>query len=73
CAAIFESVEPLFNLCYTHSIETKNPLNFTNCFTLRITKLLAKFDVVSLLNSFSHLTRKQNPTSTHYSTSIGDQ
>ncbi|PSN54762.1 hypothetical protein C0J52_20220, partial [Blattella germanica] len=65
--------EPLFNLCYPHSIVAKNPLNFTNCFTLRITKLLAKFDAVCLLNSFSHLARKQNPTSTHYSTSLGDQ
>ncbi|PSN45495.1 hypothetical protein C0J52_22167 [Blattella germanica] len=43
-AAIFESVEPLFNLCYPHSIVTKHPLNFTNCFNLRITKLLTKFD-----------------------------
>ncbi|PSN45939.1 hypothetical protein C0J52_16548, partial [Blattella germanica] len=72
CAAIFESFEPLFNL-YLHSIVTKNPLNFANCFTLRITKLMAKFDSVSLLNSFSHLARKQNLTNTLYSTSLGDQ
>ncbi|PSN31126.1 hypothetical protein C0J52_23112, partial [Blattella germanica] len=44
CAAIFESIEPLFNLCYPHSIVTKHPLNFTNCFNLRINKLLTKFD-----------------------------
>ncbi|PSN45938.1 hypothetical protein C0J52_20208 [Blattella germanica] len=40
-------------MCYHHSIVTKHPLNFANCFTMRITKLLAKFDAVSLLNSFS--------------------
>ncbi|PSN38960.1 hypothetical protein C0J52_24457, partial [Blattella germanica] len=62
-----------FNLCYPHSNVTKHPLNFTNCFTLRITKLLTKFDVVSLLYSFSHLARKQNLKNTHNSTSLGDQ
>ena len=40
CAAIFESVESLPNLCYLHSIVSKHLLHLMNCFALRITKLL---------------------------------
>ena len=59
CAAIFEFVEPLLNLCCPYSIISKHLLNLTNCFALRITKLLPKFDAVSLLNSFSHRERNK--------------
>jgi hypothetical protein len=48
-AAIFESIVPLLNLCDAHSIIAKNPLNLPNGFHLAVTKLLAKFDAIPLL------------------------
>ena len=59
CAAIFESVEPLLNLCYPYNMVYKHLLNLTNCFALRITKFFIKFDTVSLLSSFSHRERNK--------------
>jgi len=58
CAAIFELVVPLFNLCDAHGIVTENPLNLLNGFHLAVTKLLAKFDAIPLLESFRHFRRK---------------
>src|SRR5215469_15299083 len=69
---MFETVEPLFNLCYTHRIVSKHLLNLTNRFALRITKLLTKFDSIPLLNTFSHFVRMGNPTKTLCSTSLTD-
>jgi hypothetical protein len=57
-AAIFELIVPLLNLCDAHSIVTKNPLNFLNGFHFAITKLLAKFDAIPLLESFHNFRRK---------------
>ena len=58
-AAIFLIIWTFLNLCYHHSIVYKHLLNLTNCFALRITKLLTKFDAMSLLNSFSHRERNK--------------
>jgi hypothetical protein len=57
-ADIFESTVPLLNLCDAHSIIAKNPLNLPNGFHLAITKPLAKFDAIPLLESFRHFRRK---------------
>ena len=70
CVAIFQSVEPLVNLCYHHSIISKLLLNVTNCFALRITKLLTKFDAVSLLSHREEITNLMNA---YNSTSFGAQ
>jgi hypothetical protein len=56
--SIFESILPLLNLCDAHSIIAKNPLNLLNGFHVAFTKLLAKFDAIPLLKSFSHFRRK---------------
>jgi hypothetical protein len=37
-----------------HGIIAKNPLNLSNGFHLAITKLLAKFDAIPLLELFRH-------------------
>jgi hypothetical protein len=58
CAAIFESVVPLLNLCDAHGIIAENLLNLLNGFHLAITKLLAKFDATALLESFHNFCRK---------------
>ena len=57
-APIFESVVPFLNLCDAHGIVAENPLNLLNGFHLAIAKLLAKFDVIPLLESFRHFRRK---------------
>jgi hypothetical protein len=56
--AIFESVVPLLNLRDAHNIVPENPLNLSNDSHLAIAKLLAKFDAMSLLESFLHFRRK---------------
>jgi hypothetical protein len=57
-AAIFESVALLLNLCDAHGIVAENPLNLPNVFHWSITKCLAKFDAIPLLESFHHFRRK---------------
>jgi hypothetical protein len=57
-AAIFDSIVPLLNLCFAHSIVDKNPTDLPNGFHLAITKLLAKFDEVPLLELFCHFCGK---------------
>jgi hypothetical protein len=69
CAAIFEAVKLLFDLCSTHCIITESLLNLPDCFRFGISKLLAKLDAVSLLHAFSHYWAKCNVTITYYSTS----
>jgi hypothetical protein len=56
--AIFESVVPFLNLCDAHGIFAENLLNLPNGFHLAISKLLAKFDAIPLLESFRHFGRK---------------
>ena len=58
CAAVFESIVPVLNLCNAHGIITDNPMNLLNGFHLAIAKLLAKFDAIRLLESFCHFRRK---------------
>jgi hypothetical protein len=45
-------------LCDAHGTVAENPLNLPNGFHLAITKLLAKFDAILLLESFRHFGRK---------------
>ena len=73
CAAIFELVQPLLNLCYTHRIISKHLLNITNCFALKITKVFTKFDAVPLLNKFIHTEKIGNPTNTLCNISLSDK
>jgi hypothetical protein len=54
CAAIFEAVKSLFDLCSTHCIITESLLNLPDCFRFGISKLLTKLDSVLLLHTFSH-------------------
>jgi hypothetical protein len=56
-AAIFESIVPLVNLCDAHSFVAKIPLYVANGFHFAIAKLLANFDAILLLESFSHFCR----------------
>jgi len=65
CAAIFEAVVPLFNLCDAHGIVPESLLNLPNSFYLGIGKLLGKFDAISLLKSFRHFAIIDNPMSVH--------
>jgi hypothetical protein len=53
-AAIFEAVKPLFDLRSTHCTIAESLLNLSDCFRFGISKLLAKFDAVPLLHTFSH-------------------
>jgi hypothetical protein len=55
CAAIFEAVKPLFDLCSTHSSIAGSLLNLLDCFRFGISKLLAKLDALLLFHAFSHI------------------
>jgi hypothetical protein len=67
-AAVFEEVEPLFNLSDPHCIITESVLNFADCFRLSISKFQTTLDAVLLLQAFCHLERKENLTNTCHTT-----
>ena len=77
CAAIFESIEPLLNLCYTHRIffilQTSAESYELFCFENQQVFFLRKNDAVPLLNTFSHIEKIGNPTNTLCSTSLSDR
>jgi hypothetical protein len=54
-SAIFESVNPLFDLRSTHCIIAESLLNLPDHFHFGTSKLLAKFNAVPLLHAFSHI------------------
>jgi hypothetical protein len=68
--AIFELVVPPVILCDAHRIVAENTLNLPNRFLLAITKLLAKFDAIPLIESFCHFCRNNNAMHAAYTLSL---
>lgn len=52
---MFEAVVPLLGVSFAHSITAKGQLNLLDGLSLNITKPLAKYNAISLLNAFGHL------------------